>query len=80
MKKDKPVKLMGMPIVASAGVAPDELVLHGSRNSVRWTPDGGVEEMSDYQREQIAEVIGRSMKCNHTGPSCGPHCGWDRTK
>lgn len=47
----------GMEIVTSGAVAPDELVLHGSRNSVRWTPDGGVEELNEYQRSRITAAV-----------------------
>lgn len=50
-------QIMGLPIMVSEGVAPSEFILHGAVNSVRWTPDGGVEELSDYQRAEVERLM-----------------------
>lgn len=74
MRKSKPFKASEMLLVVSDAIAPYEVVIHGSHNTMRWTPDGGIEEMDKYQRRRIEEAI-LNRTCNHDGPICGPYCG-----
>ena len=51
--------ICGISVIASEAVSPDEVVMLGSGNAARWTPDGGVEEMSKYQEACIREDVER---------------------
>lgn len=54
------MELLGIKIVVSEGMAPDEAALLSSKDGVRWTPDGGVERLSEYQRAQIERLVLRA--------------------
>lgn len=57
MPPEKSSELFGFQVITSLAVAPDEFVMLSAVDAVRWTPDGGVERMSEYQRERIVEAV-----------------------
>lgn len=49
--------VLDIPVVVSDGMAPDEVAVIGPYDGARWTPDGGVESLSQYQLSVIHRLV-----------------------